>query len=69
MHVSNPDELDQQLKGNDPGKYLKKKSFHQATNLKTTQTHILLLTPLIIEPGGSMLHSQGLSNNPYFEPN
>ena len=28
-----------------------------------------LLTPWPMEPGGSMLHSQGLSNNSYPEPN
>ena len=29
----------------------------------------LTLTLWLMEPGGSMLHSQGLSNNPYPEPN
>ena len=29
----------------------------------------LLLTPWLMEPGGSMAHSQGLSNNSYPEPN
>ena len=29
----------------------------------------IILTPWLMEPGGSMLHSQGLSNNPYPEPN
>ena len=28
-----------------------------------------LLTPWLMEPGGPMLHSQGLFNNPYPEPN
>jgi hypothetical protein len=28
-----------------------------------------LLTPWIMEPGGSMPHSQSLSNNSYHEPN
>ena len=37
-------------------------------------THLLIqlinqLTPWHTEPGGSMLHSQGHSNNPYPEPN
>ena len=27
------------------------------------------LTPWLMEPGGSMPHSQGLSSNPYPEPN
>ena len=27
------------------------------------------LTPWLMEPGGSMQHSQGLSNNSYPEPN
>ena len=30
---------------------------------------MLLLTPWLMELGGSMPHSQGLSNNPYPEPN
>ena len=30
---------------------------------------ILSLTPWLMEPGGSMPDSQGLSNNPYLEPN
>ena len=29
----------------------------------------LVLTPGLMEPGGSILHSQGLSNNSYPEPN
>ena len=28
-----------------------------------------VLTPWLMQPGGSMQHSQGLSNNPYPEPN
>ena len=28
-----------------------------------------LLTPWFMEPSGSMPHSQGISNNPYPEPN
>ena len=31
--------------------------------------HIAQLTPWLMEPGGSMPHSQGFSNNPYPEPN
>ena len=31
--------------------------------------YILKLTPWLMEPGGSMPHSQGLSNNSYPEPN
>ena len=30
---------------------------------------VLTLTPWLMEPGGSMPHSQGLSNNSYHEPN
>ena len=30
---------------------------------------LLLLTPWFVEPGGSIPYSQGLSNNPYPEPN
>ena len=30
---------------------------------------VILVTPWAIEPGGFMPHSQGLSNNPYLEPN
>ena len=36
--------------------------------LKTSQI-IKKLTPWVMEPGGSMPHAQGLSNNPYPEPN
>ena len=31
--------------------------------------HLTTLTPWLMEPGGSMPHSQGLSNNPNPEPN
>ena len=29
----------------------------------------LSITPWLMEPGGSMPHSQGISTNPYLEPN
>ena len=35
----------------------------------TIQYNGKILTPCLIEPGGSMPHSQGLSNNPYPEQN
>ena len=31
--------------------------------------YMYILTPWLMEPGGSVPHSQGLSNNPYPEPN
>jgi hypothetical protein len=34
-----------------------------------TNELINLLTPWLMEPGGSMIHSQGSSNSPYPEPN
>ena len=30
---------------------------------------IIIITPWLIEPKGSMSHSQGLFNNPYLESN
>ena len=36
---------------------------------KRSSVIINLLTPWLMEPGGSIPHSQGLSNNPYPEPN
>ena len=37
--------------------------------IKTAQSRIIKLTPWLMEPGGSMPHSQGHSNNPYPKPN
>ena len=40
---------------------------HSANEVATF--NFLQLTTLLMKPGGSMPHSQGLSNNPYPEPN
>ena len=37
--------------------------------LSVTQSSVVTLTPWLMEPGGSMPHSQGLSNNPCPELN
>ena len=44
--------------------FLLKQKFEYPISKLTNQ-----LTPLLMEPEGSMPHSQGLSNNPYPEPN
>ena len=38
-------------------------------NTITSEHRLWLLTPWLMEPRGSMPHSQGLSNNPFPEPN
>ena len=48
----------------------KKKIFIILRNVSTAVISVYLtLTPWLMEPGGSMPHSQGLSNNSYPEPN
>ena len=36
---------------------------HELRGRETTLSRAILLTPWLMEPGGSMPHSQGLSNN------
>ena len=48
---------------------MKVKRKNKILEKKTDTIIVHLLTPWIMEPGGSMRHSQGLSNNSYPEPN
>ena len=53
-------------------KFLHLQGDEAATHLAITtvwDTILIKLTPWLMEPGGSVPPSQGLSNNPYPEPN
>ena len=47
-------------------------TFHKSIDLLLSniiKIIIVIITPWLMEPGGSMQHSQGFSNNPYPESN
>ena len=50
-------------------KLITKPEKHRLQDYKKNKINCGQLTPWLMEPGGSLPHSQGLSNNSYPEPN